>query len=258
MTAWDVVGLGAAAAGATVGGGMTWCGPYGWQRTRKGLSYRVGSVEHRLPELSYAGHTPCLLRPAVLAEMRRVLGYAHGLLADEGIAHWLTTGTLLGAYRHGGFVPWDDDIDFQVPLTHRGALEALRPRMKRDGFRLLRAAGGYKLAADNRWCYPFVDLIMVAERDGRMALAFPLDRAGRPTFRKAQQWPRECFLKAQVFPLAEVAFEGWQLPVPRAGRALVDSLFGQDGMTTVRHRRWGRWHNHLSMMTAFRLGLSRG
>ena len=48
--------------------------------------------------------------------MLRLLRIFDATCLELGLKYWLDSGTLLGAVRHGGFIPWDDDVDVAMPL----------------------------------------------------------------------------------------------------------------------------------------------
>lgn len=46
--------------------------------------------------------------------MLEMLKYLDEVCQKHGISYWLCSGTLIGAARHEGFIPWDDDLDVEM------------------------------------------------------------------------------------------------------------------------------------------------
>ena len=47
--------------------------------------------------------------------LREMMQSFHGFCVKHNLRYYLVAGTCLGAVRHKGFIPWDDDIDVGMP-----------------------------------------------------------------------------------------------------------------------------------------------
>lgn len=52
---------------------------------------------------------------ALQDKMLEILKYFDSICINNGLTYWAGAGTCLGAIRHKGFIPWDDDLDVYMP-----------------------------------------------------------------------------------------------------------------------------------------------
>lgn len=97
------------------------------------------------------------MKEITLAEAKRIefeiLSEIDRFCRARGIRYQLSSGTLLGAVRHQGFIPWDDDIDIAMPREDYERFYAEFPQAHEGG--------PYRLTSyrDKTNIYPFIKII---------------------------------------------------------------------------------------------------
>ena len=72
----------------------------------------------------YKDMPPEAFRKMQLIELDMLL-YFDGFCKKHGLRYYMAGGTLIGAVRHKGFIPWDEDIDLHMPRPDYARLPAL-------------------------------------------------------------------------------------------------------------------------------------
>lgn len=89
----------------------------------------------------------------VQKKLLEMLRWFDGFCREHHLRYYAVGGTLLGAVRHGGFIPWDDDIDLAMPRKDYELLQTLMGNHQHDKYLL--ESPRY---ADESFCYPFTKL----------------------------------------------------------------------------------------------------
>lgn len=183
-----------------------------------------------------------------------------GLLRKHNVPFWLDAGTLIGAYRHGRFLPWDDDVDLAMPISAQNLL--LGP-VKREaaaaGIEILqlffppqaafyRPAIAYvqrhapRVAATSAADYTWgtAGYFASARYQGlKLDLwqAFPVELDGKVLYSTGGTGSF-LFSRHDVFPLRSCRFEGAEYPCPARSHRYLAGVYGEDLAVPKDWRSW--------------------
>lgn len=87
-------------------------------------------------------------------KLLEILSFFIKVCAENGLTYYCCGGTALGAVRHHGYIPWDDDIDVIMPRPDFQKFEEIFKKSPSDTFEL------FSYNNNSKYYYPFDKLCL--------------------------------------------------------------------------------------------------
>lgn len=182
-------------------------GPRTGERVRSGTEYKIKGRPRKVGDLEFNGRV-YLMRDHILDDFYDLIKYADELLTRNNIPYSVSYGTLLGAIRHGGIMPWDDDADFFVYAPYEKYLQYMKALEKQV------ASDGYELRMN--YDSTFYHLVKKGARHNYPYLDFYYYLG---TYRE----------DSNVFPLKRIPFEDFEVFAPNKPMECIEIHYGMGG-----------------------------
>lgn len=113
-----------------------------------------------------------------LEELKRIqldiLSAVHEFCESKDIKYSISSGTLLGAKRHGGYIPWDDDIDIYLLRKDYKKLIQVFPEIYNNHYKLV------SLERNAEWDRPYAkvydtDTLLIEENSSKNHIGVNID-----------------------------------------------------------------------------------
>lgn len=178
--------------------------------------------------------------------------YIHDIFTKNNIIYWLTGGTLLGAFRHGGIIPWDDDGDICIMKKDVTKLKKLIKKMDKDGYYLEKVDEDDKKECTKKRnsCDWYIEKksgslgidIFVMERDSKKK---DIIQYSNDYWRYTDNGGIHCyFYFNHTFPLVPIRFGNFFTYIPNNPVEHLNRCYGNDWNSLSRmlfNHRLGKW-----------------
>jgi hypothetical protein len=156
----------------------------------------------------------------------------HELFDENDIWYEISFGTLLGAVRHRGFIPWDDDMDLIVKLSDLDKIRAVCRILEKMGYVTEETYKLLRVYSDEKH---FIDLFLIAEDNGKIMRCFSHEKQCTYPDADASWWHDYFGFDSQfIFPRKLYQFGSLYLWGPVNSWQLLRFWYGDDFLTVCK------------------------
>jgi GR25 family glycosyltransferase involved in LPS biosynthesis/phosphorylcholine metabolism protein LicD len=167
-----------------------------------------------------------VIKASIVKKLYQMLYDTHNIFINNGLKYFIDGGTLLGAVRHEGIIPWDDDIDIGILQKDVKNFLNLRKDFLKCGYSISKVWFGYKIFYTKRnliegfnYSFPFIDVLLYKKINGKYKLAMQEAR---------EEWPKEQWDEKQLFPLKLYKFGEFEVYGPQDYEKYFNQYYGKD------------------------------
>jgi hypothetical protein len=171
-----------------------------------------------------------------LAVEKRALAAIVEILSREQVLFWIDCGSCLGAYRYGGVIPWDHDIDIAILQPDFDNVWHLLQQLDPDLYVVQDWSGRARprsyLKVYVKETRALIDIYHFAVDPERRTVASILANEENVFLPESWKIRERRFTMPtpfdMIFPLQKALFDGLEVPVPRETRAYLEMRYGKD------------------------------
>lgn len=152
--------------------------------------------------------------PDTIRELYKMLYILDKVFTDYQIEYWMSGGTFLGAIRHTGIIPWDDDGDLEIFESNERNVASIGPILAKYDLVIVPTWFGFKIfpkygkkIIGYRWLYPSIDIFVMKENPAKIINPMIMFK-----YKKAQRLFAKCrFNQNLMYPLKRYKFGSFEL-----------------------------------------------